>query len=112
MHRQLRSSILIVSIDLFLFFVGDRLLLTTKNLQLTGICKLNARLIGYFVVTACVGPGAYKLDLTAAYSALFLIFYISKLHTYQDNGGDGGTGVFCPVLRDGQEEFEVDSIVG
>ena len=76
------------------------MLLSTENLQLAGTHKLNPRFIGPFIVTACVCHVAYKLDLLAAYFALFLIFHISKLHAYQDDRGDGWTEVVCPVLRD------------
>ena len=68
---QLRSSSTIVSIALFLFFIGDRVLISTETLQLAGTHKLNPRFIGPFAVTVRMGHVAYKLDLSAAYSPCF-----------------------------------------
>ena len=86
--------------------------LSTKNLQLAGTHKLSPRFSGPFIVTAHMDHISYKLDLPAAYSTFLLIFYFLKLHIYQDDGGDVGTELICPVLGDGKEEFKVDHTMG
>ena len=81
-----------------------------EHLKLEGTRKLNPRFIGPFEVAGPVGCVAYHLTLPPASAALFPVFYVSKLHAYCDNGGDG-TEPPPPILLDGQEEFEVEMIV-
>ena len=77
------------------------MLLSTKNLRLAGMRKLNPRFIGPFPVLARVGRVAYKLELPAMYSALFPVFHVSKLRAYRDDSGNGGIEAVQLVLRDG-----------
>ena len=46
------------------YAVGDKVLLSTKNLRLHGTRKFRDRFVGPFVVTECIGSTAYRLDLS------------------------------------------------
>ena len=59
------------------FEVGQKVLLSTKNLKLPGIRKLQPRWVGPFRVLQCVGAAAYKLDLAGRFSQLHPTFHIS-----------------------------------
>ena len=48
-----------------LFAVGDKVLLSTRNLNLTGSRKFKDRYLGLFVVQQRIGEVAYKLDLSS-----------------------------------------------
>ena len=56
-----------------LFDVGDKVLLSTCNLNLTGLRKFKDRYIGPFVVQQRIGEVAYKLDLLS-HAALCIMF--------------------------------------
>ena len=73
--------------------------------------KLNPRFIGTFVVTAGVGHVAYKLDLPAAYSALFPIFMSQNCVLVEIMEVMVGLWRFTSVKR-WLEELKVDFIVG
>ena len=45
------------------FNVGDKVLLSTCNLNLTGSRKLKDKYVGPFVMEQSIGEVAYKLDL-------------------------------------------------
>jgi hypothetical protein len=51
------------------FNVGDEVMLSTKNLKLTGTKKLSARYIGPFKVVKVINPVAYELDLPLQYGS-------------------------------------------
>ena len=55
-HRQLE------------FEVGQKVLLSTKNLKLPGSRKLHPRWVGPFKVLQRIGAAAYKLDLAGRFS--------------------------------------------
>ena len=46
-----------------LFAVGDKVLLSTCNLNITGSRKFKYKFVGPFVVQQRIGEVAYKLDL-------------------------------------------------
>ena len=56
------------------FSIGDIVLLSTKNLTLPGICKLQPQLMGPFGVMT-TGPGTYHLDLLPSIAAVHPWFY-------------------------------------
>ena len=64
-HRQLE------------FKVGQKVLLSTKNLKLPGSWKLHPRRFGPFKVLQHVGAAAYKLDLAGRFSQLHPAFHAS-----------------------------------
>ena len=64
-----------------LFAVGDKVLLSTRNLNLTGSCKFKDKFVGPFVVQQRIGEVAYRLDLSsrAALRNVHPVFHVSLL---------------------------------
>ena len=63
------------------FAVGDKVLLSTRNLNITGSRKFNDEFVGPFVVQQRLGEVAYKLDLSsrAALRNVHPVFHVSLL---------------------------------
>ena len=63
------------------FSVGDKVLLSTRNLNLTGLRKLKDKYVGTFVVQQRIGEVAYKLDLSSctALRNVHPVFHVSLL---------------------------------
>ena len=63
------------------FAVGDKVLLRTRNLNLTASCKLKDKYVGPFVVEQRIGEVAYKLDFSsrAALRNVHAVFHVSLL---------------------------------
>ena len=63
------------------FAVGDKVLLSTCNLNLTGLRKLKDKYGGPFVVQQRIGEVAYKLDFLshAALRNVHPVFHVSLL---------------------------------
>ena len=63
------------------FNVGDKVLLSTRNLNLTGSCKFKDKFVGPFVVQQRIGEVAYKLDLLShtALRNVHQVFHVSLL---------------------------------
>ena len=63
------------------FNVGDKLLLSTRNLNLTGSRKFKDKFVGPFVIQQRIGEVAYKLDLSsrAALRNVHLVFHVGLL---------------------------------
>ena len=61
--------------------VGDKVLLSTSNLNLTGLRKFKDRYVGPFVVQQTIGEVAYRLDLLshAALHNVHPVFHVSLL---------------------------------
>ena len=64
-----------------LFAVGDKVLLSTRNLNLTGSRKFKDKFVGPFVVQQRIGEVAYKLDLLSrtALHNVHPVFHVSLL---------------------------------
>ena len=64
-----------------LFSVGDKVLLSTRNLNLTGLRKLKDKYVQSFVEQQIIGEVAYKLDLLshAALHNVHPVFHVSLL---------------------------------
>ena len=91
------------------FAVGDKVMLSTKNIQFKGpnVKKLLPRWIGPFPIIKTVGPAAYRLDLLdnmrihpTFHVELLRPYYPSERHPPQPS----------PLEIEGQEEFEVEFI--
>ena len=68
--------------------MGQKVLLSAKNLRLKLLMKLQDWYVGQFEVLKRVGATAYKLDLSHS-SALKIIhpaFHINLLRDFEDNG--------------------------
>ena len=63
------------------FAVGDKVLLSTRNLNLTGSRKFKDKFVGPFVVQQRIVKVAYKLDLLsrAALRNVHPVFHVSLL---------------------------------
>ena len=63
------------------FAVGDKVLLSTRNLNLTGSRKFKGKFVGPFVVQQRIGEVAYRLDLSSrdALRNVHTVFHVSLL---------------------------------
>ena len=59
------------------FGVGERVLLSTKNLRLLGSPKFKQRFVGPFVVEKRIGEVSYRLKLTGRFTSLHPVFHVS-----------------------------------
>jgi hypothetical protein len=94
------------------FTVGDKVLLSTKNLKLrsSGSRKLLPRFIGPFTITQEINPVAFKLDLPSGLR-IHNVFHISLLKPYLDGTHFGSyKSPPFPSIIDGELEYEVESI--
>ena len=91
------------------FEVGDRVLLSTKNLYFKGLdCrKLLPRFIGPFTVEEKVGRVSYKLALPDTMS-VHPVFHVELLRQFKGIGVFPSPAVEC---EDGTVYWEIDSIV-
>jgi hypothetical protein len=87
--------------------VGQKVLLSTKNLQMHGTPKLLPRYIGPFTISEQVSPVAFRLILPAHYK-IHDVFHASLLKAYKDSGTVQPPP---PELIDGEEEYEVEDII-
>ena len=92
-----------------LFAVGDKVLLSTRNLNLTGLRKFKDKFVGPFVVQQRIGEVAYKLDLSsrAALRNVHPVFHVSLLRQWRSNGL---RSTAPPVDIDDETEYEVHCI--
>ena len=92
------------------FAVHQRVMLSTKNLSLAGKSfgtkKLLPLWIGTYQVDELVGPAACRVKLPA-WLKVHDVFHVSLLKDYH---GEEPTPPM-PILVEGQEEFEVESIL-
>jgi Chromo (CHRromatin Organisation MOdifier) domain len=98
--------------------VGDKVLLSTANLQLRGpknkevklaAKKLLPKFIGPFDVVKCHGTVAYRLLLPSTLK-IHPVFHVSLLHKYADNTRLGAPPPLV-MLEDGTLECEVECIL-
>jgi hypothetical protein len=98
------------------YAVGDRVLLSTAHLAVPANLtrKLSKLYEGPFLIEACVGENAYRLALPETVR-LHPVFNVSQLRPYHDPSGKfPGRSVdpSPPVVVDGEEEYEVEAILG
>ena len=92
-----------------IFAVGDKVLLSTKNLRLAtpGSRKLLPRYVGPFEVIQRVGEVAYKLALPGTMK-IHNVFHVSLLARYDATGPCQPPPILLP---DGSEEYEVERLL-
>ena len=68
--------------------MGQKVLLSTRNLRLKLPRKLQDQYVGPFEVLKQVGPTAYELDLShsSALKTVHPVFHVSLLRGFEDNG--------------------------
>ena len=93
------------------YAVEDKVLLSTKNLQLPGTRKFRDRFVGPFVVVEHIGNTAYCLDLSrsAALRGFHDVFHVLLLCGWLSNGVHADV----PSIKiDGKAEYKVSKIKG
>jgi transposase InsO family protein len=97
------------------YAVGDRVLLSTKHLSRAS-SKLNDPFVGPFTITRVSDHGVNVwLDLPADYRRLHQPFHIEKVKRYTPSAIEWGRKQNdrpLPELVDGQQEWEVEMILG
>jgi transposase InsO family protein len=97
------------------YAVGDRVLLSTKHLSQTA-SKLNDPFVGPFTVTRVSEHGVNVwLDLPSEYRRLHQPFHVEKVKRYTPSVVEWGRKQDdrpLPQLIDGQQEWEVEMILG
>jgi RNase H-like domain found in reverse transcriptase/Reverse transcriptase (RNA-dependent DNA polymerase)/Integrase zinc binding domain/Chromo (CHRromatin Organisation MOdifier) domain len=95
------------------FAPGDMVLLSTQNLKLKlPSKKLAPRFIGPFMVADAVGKQAYRLHLPTDYH-IHNVFNVSRLEPYVRRvGEDLPERPKSIILDDGEEQWEVETILG
>ena len=91
--------------------MGDKVLLSTKNLRLHGTRKFRDQFVGPFIVTECIGNTAYCLDSSrsAVLSGVHDVFHVSLLCAWLTNGVHADV----PSIEiNGEAEYEVSEIKG
>jgi hypothetical protein len=92
--------------------VGDRVLLSAKNLKLTRPSKkLNRRFMGPFEIIALAGKQAYVLDLPSRFGKIHPVFHVSLLEPYRARGGNDPAPMPPGELIAGEEVWEVEKIL-
>jgi hypothetical protein len=94
------------------FSVGDKVMLSTKNIRIVhpGCNKLLPRWAGPFTITNQINPVAFRLDLPDTMN-IHDVFHSSLLKPYKHDPMRTD-GEHPPLIIDGQEEFEVEALIG
>ena len=92
--------------------VGDRIWLETTNLHMNGPKKLQMKRTGPFKVEEVVSYTAFHLCIPSQWK-IHSIFHASLLTTYKETSEHGPNFLRLPPdLIDGEEEYEVEAILG
>ena len=89
--------------------MGDKVLLLTKDLNVTRDKKLVPCFVGLFSIVYWIGLVAYQLNLGTRYSQVHPIFCISPLKPFHA-GGDGYPHLTVVYTKDKQKQ-EVSGIL-
>ena len=93
------------------YAVGDKVLLSTKNLRLHGTRKFRDHFVGPFIVVECIGNTAYHLDLScsAALRGVHDVFHVSLLSCWLTSSVHADV----PSIKiDSKAEYKVSKIKG
>ena len=93
------------------FEVGQRVLLSTKNLHIKQhnlTKKLLSRFVGPFKILNKVGSQAYELELPPTMK-MHDVFHVSLLRLYHEDGSHQPPPV--TILMDGEQEHEVEQVL-
>ena len=95
------------------FTIGDKVLLSTKNLNMRQPSKkLDGRFEGPFEIIDTVGKQAYTLHLPRKYGCIHPTFHISLLKPWTPQGPNGNTTERSQVINNKEEiEWEVKQII-
>ena len=91
------------------FSVGDQVLLSSKNIRLTGVRKLLPRFLGPFTIIKRIGDMAYELDIAECMPKIHPVFHVSLLRPFE--AGSYITPPPTPTVIDGEPEYEVERIL-
>jgi hypothetical protein len=92
------------------FAVGDKVMLSTKNLKLKFGCnKLKPRFVGPFTVVKQASPVAFKLELPHT-MRIHSVFHTSLLKPFKSRPGEEDPKPM-PLLIEEDEEYEVERLL-
>lgn len=92
------------------FKVGDKVLLSTKNIRMAGVPKkLTPKYAGPFQVRDAIGAQAYRLALPDSYQ-VHNVFHVSLLEPWTQRAGEEPADPM-PVA-DAHDEWEVEAVKG
>ena len=89
--------------------MGDWVLLSTRNLHLVAVRKLQQRFVGPFPVFQRVGQTAYKLDLKGRFVGVHDVLHVSQLRPHVPGGSSAAPP--DPVEVDGEAQYEVECLL-
>jgi hypothetical protein len=92
------------------FKVGEKVLLSTRNLKLPGAKKkLSARFLGPFQIRDAVGTQAYRLALPTSYK-IHNVFHVCLLEPWKQRAGEEPADPM--PLAEEEDTWEVSGISG
>ena len=89
--------------------MGDKVLLSTKNLPVAGPKKLKQRWVGPFKVVERMGRTAYKLEMQGRFLGVHPVFHVSQVKPHTPGGASATPP--APVEVDGEEQYEVEALL-
>src|SRR5271168_624003 len=111
-HKLARSSIAARKTNTFTpFVIGQKVWLDTRNLKTSYHKKIAPKREGPFEIDEVLGPVTYRLKLPETWK-IHNVFHAILLRPYVENEVHGGNFPHpLPELLEGQEVYEVESII-
>ena len=92
--------------------VGDKVLLSSKNLRLARPSrKLDHHFVGPFRITEALGKQAYRLELPKTLEKIYPVFHVSLLEPYHQRDDDEPQTSPPVILLEDGKEYEVEAIL-